>query len=115
MHLTRGSVGVTRNSEVLGIQGKRKTVPRNVPQGTGIGGMLSKLAIPSFVYEGVEPGFAEHDLEEYDKVAERIAWSRSLDCVRKAFKSELDLERLWEDHLNCKCVFIDVLVDADVV
>jgi hypothetical protein len=101
VHLAGGTVGVTRNAEVLGLQGKRRTVTKNIPTGNGTGGML-KLAYPSYTYEDVEPGFAEHDLEEYDKLAERIAWSRSLDCVRKAFKSEVDLEKVWEDHINRK-------------
>jgi hypothetical protein len=101
VHLAGGTVGVTRNAEFLGLQGKRRTVTKNIPAGTGTGGLL-KLAYPSYTYDDVEPGFAEHDLEEYDKLAERIAWSRSLDTVRKAFKSEVDLEKVWEDHLNRK-------------
>jgi hypothetical protein len=99
VHLAGGTVGVTRNAEVLGIQGKRRTHTKNVPAGTGTGGML-KLAYPSYTYEDVEPGFAEHDLGEYDTLSERIAWSRSLDCVRKAFKSEVDIEKTWEEHLK---------------
>jgi len=102
VHLAGAEVGVTRNAEVLGIQGKRKTTRKSVPQGLGTGGLL-KLAWPAYAYEGVEPGFAEHDLEEYNRIAEGVAWARSLDCLRKAFGAEVDLERNWEEHINCEC------------
>ncbi|KAF2405481.1 NTF2-like protein [Trichodelitschia bisporula] len=99
VHLAGEEVGVTRAHEVLGIQGKRRTTTKKIPSGTGTGGKL-KLAYPSYTYTGVAPGFAEHDLEEYDKVADRLAWSRSLDCLRKAFKTEVDLESVWEEHVE---------------
>lgn len=102
VHLAGHEVGVNRNPEVLGIQGKRRTVTKTIPDGTGVGGKL-KLAYPSYTYEGAEPGFAEHDLEEYDKVSARLAWSRSLDTVRKAFRAEVDLEKVWEEHLEREC------------
>jgi hypothetical protein len=101
VHLAGESVGVTRTREVLGIQGKRRTLTKQIPHGTGTGGLL-KLAYPSYTYDGAEPGFAEHDLEEYERVAARIAWARSLDCVRKAFRSEVDLEKVWEEHIGRK-------------
>jgi hypothetical protein len=102
VHLAGEEVGVTRTQEVLGIQGKRKTVRKSIPEGTGTSGFIKKLAYPSYTYDGVEPGFAEHDLEEYDKVASRIAWTRSLDMVRKAFHAEVDLEKIWDNHVECK-------------
>jgi hypothetical protein len=98
VHLAGGTVGVTRAAEFLGLQGKRRTVNKTIPQGTGTGGKLH-LAYPSYTYEEVEPGFAEHDLEEYDRGAARLAWSRSLQCVRGAFGVEVDLEGIWEEHL----------------
>jgi len=84
VHLAGGVVGVRRNPEVLGIQGKRKTYRRKVGPGIGTGGFM-KLGYPAYTYEGVESGFAESDLDEYDKVAERVAWSRSLATIRKGF------------------------------
>jgi dienelactone hydrolase len=102
VHLAGHSVGVTRNPEVLGIQGKRRTVTKTIPHGTGTGGSLRKLAYPSYTYEGAEPGFAEHDLEEYRRVEARLAWSRSLKTLRDAFGAEVDLERVWEDHVERK-------------
>jgi hypothetical protein len=101
VHLAGSEVGVTRAPEVLGIQGKRRTVTRTVPKGSIPGGRL-KLAYPSYSYEDAEPGFAEHDLEEWDKIASRLSWGRSLDTVRKAFKVEVDLERVWEEHIECE-------------
>jgi hypothetical protein len=51
-----------------------------------------------FTYEGVLPGFAERDLEEFESVAAGLAWSRTLGVLRKAFGVEGDLERVWEEH-----------------
>jgi hypothetical protein len=99
VHLAGHEIDVNRNREVLGIQGKRRKTTKTIPAGTGIGGSL-KLAYPSYTYEGAEPGFAEHDLDEYNKIAAGLAWSRSLDCVRKAFRAEVDLEKVWEQHVE---------------
>lgn len=97
VHLAGQAVGVYRYPEVLGIQGKKRTVSKKLPKGTEAGGLLN-LGYPSYKYADVDPGFAEHDLEEYDKVAARLSWGRSLDAVRKAFGAEADLERIWEEH-----------------
>jgi hypothetical protein len=112
VHLAGDKVGVTRNAELLGLQGKRRTVIRDIPKGQGLGGMLD-LAWPSYEYDGVQPGFAEQDLDEYDRVAERLAWTRSLDCVRKAFKTEVELERTWED--KCNGLFVRALLAAESI
>ena len=56
-------------------------------------------AFPNYVYTAVKPGFAEHDLEEYDKVAASLAWTRTLGIVRKAFKIDVDNEKIWEQHV----------------
>ncbi|KAH6872694.1 dienelactone hydrolase [Alternaria rosae] len=104
VHLAEGTsgnditVGVTRRPEVLGIQGKRRTVQKRVTHGIGAGGLQDKILYPCFTYEGVDAGFAEHDLDEYDAVADAIAWSRSLSTVRKGFSAEVDLERVWEEN-----------------
>jgi hypothetical protein len=73
-------------------------VQKRVTHGIGAGGLQDKMAYPCFTYEGVDPGFAEHDLEQYDAVADAIAWSRSLSVVRKGFSAEVDLERVWETN-----------------
>lgn len=56
-------------------------------------------AFNSYVYADSVPGFAEHDLDEYDKVSEGLAWTRTLGAVRKGFKIEVDLETVWEEHV----------------
>ncbi|KAH7109825.1 hypothetical protein B0J11DRAFT_233591 [Dendryphion nanum] len=104
VHLAQGNnpaeatIGVTRRPEVLGIQGRRRTVQKRITPGIGTGGLQSKLQYPMYTYEGVEVGFAEHDLDEYDAVADALAWSRSLSVVRRGFGAEVDLERVWEEN-----------------
>lgn len=84
VHLCGDSIGVRRNPEVLGIQGKRKTVRKRLDPGLGIGGEL-KLSYACYVYPDVDPGFAESDLEEFDLAATEVAWERSLRVVRRGF------------------------------
>ena len=91
VHLAGSEIGVTRNSEVLGIQGKRKTVRKRVDPGEGYGGSL-KLGFKAYTYEGSEPGFAEHDLDEYDPIAEAVAFTRSLATLQKGFRLEPNVE-----------------------
>lgn len=54
----------------------------------------------SFKYDDTVEGFAEHDLDEYDKTAARISWSRTLGILRRAFSMETswDLEAIWDNH-----------------
>lgn len=104
VHLAQGTgeaedtVGVQRRPEVLGIQGRRKIVQKRITPGIGTGGLQAKIPYPCYTYEGVDAGFAEHDLDEYDGVADALAWSRSLSMVRRGFGAEVDLERVWEEH-----------------
>lgn len=105
VHLAQGSgddetIGVVRQPEVLGIQAKKRTVTKRVTPGIGAGGLLEKMKYPAYTYEGVDPGFAEHDLDQYDAVADAIAWSRSLSIVRRGFGAEVNLERPWEDNVE---------------
>ena len=53
---------------------------------------------PSYRYPDTESGFAEHDLDEYDKIAERLAWSRTLGLLREGFGMTTDLESIWDNH-----------------
>ncbi|OBT66592.1 hypothetical protein VE03_03928 [Pseudogymnoascus sp. 23342-1-I1] len=54
---------------------------------------------PNFNYDGTNPGFDEEDNDEYDRIASGLAWSRVLDCVRRGFRIDVDLEGIWERHL----------------
>jgi len=88
------------------MQHQRRTMTKRVSEDLETGGRL-KLACPTYNYDDVKPGFAEYDLDEYDKVASRISWSRSLDTVRAAFNIEVDLEKIWEDHVELEFVTRD--------
>jgi len=61
----------------------------------------------TYTYEQSLPGFAEEDLEEYDKVSARLAWSRALGMMREGFGVTVDLEQVWEDHLALEFVTKD--------
>ncbi|KZF24532.1 NTF2-like protein [Xylona heveae TC161] len=54
----------------------------------------------SYTYYHVQNGFAEHNKPQFDAVSASLAWSRTLGQIRKGFKIEVDLERVWEGHLN---------------
>ncbi|KAI1367247.1 hypothetical protein F5Y08DRAFT_83483 [Xylaria arbuscula] len=105
VHLTGDEVGVVSHSQIVGIQGKRKVVRRSVERsgvvGVTIGGSGKKPAYPCYWYDAV-PGFTEGDLEEYDKIAAGVAWSRSLDTVRTAFRMDVELEGVVEKNLEGK-------------
>ncbi|KAK4612016.1 hypothetical protein CLAFUW4_13320 [Fulvia fulva] len=91
VHLAGTKIGVQKHPEVLGIQGKAKTVQKRIDPGVGYGEWLH-LAFKAYTYSGVQPGFAESDLEEYDPVADGVAFTRSIATVRKGFRLENDIE-----------------------
>lgn len=100
VHLAGSEVGVRRNPEVLGIQGpKKKTVQKRIDPGEGHGGSL-KLGYQAYTYHGSESGFAEHDLDEYDPIAESIAFTRSLATLRKAFRIESTIESVRDEFVS---------------
>ena len=99
VHLPVGAeVGVTKQSQMVGIQGKRRTRKKRVDAGVGTGGKL-QLAYPSYTYQA-EAGFAEHDVEEFDGICADLAWSRSLTTARKVFGIDPDLELVLERNLQ---------------
>lgn len=89
---------MTKQTQMIGIQGKRRTTRKKVEAGIGTGGSL-RLAFPSYTYHA-EPGFAEHDMEEYNRICAELAWSRSLATARKAFGIDPDLELVLENHIQ---------------
>lgn len=100
VHLAGAEVGVQRQTEVLGIQGKVKTTQKKLSPGPGYGEPLA-LSFQAYSYTGAEPGFAECDLDEYDPVAERLAFTRSLTTLRRAFRIEpTTLEALRDDLVD---------------
>jgi hypothetical protein len=48
--------------------------------------------VPTYNYPGVEDGFAEHDLDQFNSISTNLAWSRSLRIVRRGFKQDSNLE-----------------------
>ncbi|KAI8214468.1 hypothetical protein K4K52_000951 [Colletotrichum sp. SAR 10_76] len=93
-------IGITKRSQMVGIQGKRRTTRKKVESGIGTGGTL-KLAYPTYTYDAA-PGFAEHDLDDFDKICAELAWSRSLTAARKAFNTYADLELVLEENVQGK-------------
>lgn len=83
VHLAGSEVGLVKHSQMVGIQGKRRVVKRVLDPGIGVG-KINKFAYESYTYNA-DPGFAEHDIEEYDKISADLAWGRSLSVARKAF------------------------------
>lgn len=62
-------------------------------------------AVPNcrhYFYLDAEKGFAETTLDSYDKVAAGLSWSRTLATLRKGFEFEVDLEKVWEEHVARK-------------
>ncbi|KAK4978482.1 hypothetical protein LTR28_005344 [Elasticomyces elasticus] len=41
-----------------------------------------------------------HDRDAHDKIADRLAWTRCLATVRKGFGAEVELEKIWEEHVE---------------
>jgi len=101
VHLAGEDVGVVKQSQMVGIQGKRHVTRKKVDRGLGTGGSLN-LAYPAYRYEA-QPGFAEHDLEEYDRVCAELAWSRSLAAAREAFQIDPELEMVLEKNIHGEC------------
>lgn len=71
MHLAGHNVDMTTTPTVLGLQGKRRRQTKQINPGIGTGERLN-IAYPAYTYEHVQPGFAEYDLDEYDKLAADI-------------------------------------------
>ncbi|KFX99815.1 hypothetical protein O988_03638 [Pseudogymnoascus sp. VKM F-3808] len=64
---------------------------------------------PHFTYEGAHPGFDELENSTYNRIASGLAWSRALDCVRRGFGIDVDLEGIWERHLAHEFVTRDAV------
>lgn len=101
VHLAAGEeIGVIRQSQMVGIQGKRRVSRTTIEGGPGTGGKLH-LAYQSYTYDA-DPGFAERDLDEYDGICAELAWTRSVAAARRAFSKYADLEQTMEDNMDGK-------------
>lgn len=93
------TVDVTTIPTLVGLQGKKKRRTRQINPGMGTGERLN-IGHTAYTYEYVQPGFAEHDLDEYDRLACDLAFSRTLQVLRRGFNKDIDLEERWEEHLE---------------
>ncbi|ORY59253.1 dienelactone hydrolase [Pseudomassariella vexata] len=100
VHLPFGEVGVVKQSQLVGFQGKKRFGKRTIDQGVGIGGSLN-IAYPAYSYDA-EPGFAEHDMDEFDQVSAELAWSRTLATAKKTFGMDSRLEAVVENNMHAK-------------
>ncbi|KAI1173229.1 hypothetical protein F4777DRAFT_558497 [Nemania sp. FL0916] len=104
VHAAGEEIGVVMRSQIVGIQGKQRVVGRAL-RGAGVGGRAlvgdAMCAFPCYWYKA-PAGFAEGDLDEYDAIAADLAWSRSLDTVRKALGVEMEVEGAVEKNLEGK-------------
>ncbi|KAM0429990.1 hypothetical protein ACHAPT_005996 [Fusarium lateritium] len=101
VHLAAGEeVGVVKQSQMVGIQGKKRTRRNKIGSGLGTGGKLN-LAYPSYTYNA-QRGFAEHDMEEFDGISADLAWSRSLAAARRVFGINPDLELVLDNNMQSK-------------
>jgi len=101
VHLAGDDVGVVKRAQMAGIQGKERTRQRQIDAGLGVGGKLPGIKYPAYSYNA-EPGFAEHDLKEYEPVSADLAWTRSLTAVNKAFQIDNDLESIVDTNIHAK-------------
>ncbi|KAK3628817.1 hypothetical protein LTR56_018436 [Elasticomyces elasticus] len=92
VHLAGKEVDMMHQKEALGIQGKLVPVKKDIEPGPGYGECVP-MNYRTYTYAGAEPGFAERDLEEFDAIAEDVAFTRSLETVRRALRWETEVER----------------------
>ncbi|KAI2614779.1 uncharacterized protein GGS25DRAFT_517633 [Hypoxylon fragiforme] len=101
VHLSSGEqVGIVKQTQLVGIQGKKRVDKRTIERGMGVGGML-QMGYPSYTYDAT-PGFAERDLDVFNRVSAELAWSRSLAEARRAFRKDVDLEKVVEKNVEGK-------------
>ncbi|ROW15753.1 hypothetical protein VPNG_02129 [Cytospora leucostoma] len=84
VHLAGGEVGVVKHSQLAGVEGKRRVVKKDLEKVPGQG-QVGDVVYTCYKYDA-EPGFAESDLDVYDRESAALAWNRSLAAVRRAFK-----------------------------
>ncbi|KAI1852675.1 hypothetical protein JX265_003164 [Neoarthrinium moseri] len=100
VHLAGDEVGVVKRSQMVGIQGKKRVTRKAIDRGMGTGGLV-RMAYTAFSYDA-EPGFAEEDLDEYDKIMADLAWDRSLATARRAFRWDTNVMGVVEENMESK-------------
>ncbi|KAL4762050.1 dienelactone hydrolase [Aspergillus foveolatus] len=100
-HLAGDTIDVVTTPTLLGLQGKKKRSTRRINPGIGTGELLD-IGHRAYTYSDAQPGFAEVDLDEYHRLDADLAFTRTLEVLRKAYGREGDLEQPWEEHLQGK-------------
>ncbi|OJJ55685.1 hypothetical protein ASPSYDRAFT_34590 [Aspergillus sydowii CBS 593.65] len=100
-HLAGEAIDVITIPTVLGLQGKKKRSTRQINPGIGVGEQL-EIGHRAYTYSESEPGFAEVDQDEYNRLDADLAFTRSLEVLRRAYGQDRDLEKPWEEHLQGK-------------
>lgn len=59
-------------------------------------------------YPDVRPGFAETSCQTYDRISAGLAYSRTLDLLRRTIGPRIDLEDIWTEHMLYEFVEKDV-------
>jgi hypothetical protein len=98
-HLAGDTIDVVTTPTLLGLQGKKKRSTRRINPGIGTGELLD-IGHRAYTYSDAQPGFAEVDLDEYHRLDADLAFTRTLEVLRKAYGREGDLEQPWEEHLQ---------------
>ncbi|KAL4932356.1 dienelactone hydrolase [Aspergillus undulatus] len=100
-HLAGDVIDVTTTPTMLGLQGKKKRHTRQINPGIGTGEQFD-IGHRSYTYSGSQPGFAEVDIDEYNRLDADLAFTRTLEVLRRAYGQDRDLEKPWEEHLQGK-------------
>ncbi|RDW67228.1 dienelactone hydrolase [Aspergillus mulundensis] len=100
-HLAGDTIDVVTTPTLLGLQGKKKVSRRQINPGIGTGELLD-IGHRAYTYSDAEPGFAEVDLDEYHRLDADLAFSRTLDVLRRSYGREGDLVKPLEEHLQGK-------------
>ncbi|KAL4804018.1 hypothetical protein BDV18DRAFT_143686 [Aspergillus unguis] len=100
-HLAGDVIDVVTTPTVLGLQGKKKKTTRRIDPGIGTGELLD-IGHRAYTYSDAQPGFAEVDLDEYHSLDADLAFTRSLEVLRRAYGRDGDLEKSYEEHLQGK-------------
>lgn len=61
---------------------------------------FAPAGVKSYHYKNALVGFAERDLDTWDGVAGGLSWTRTIGCLRRGFKKEIDLEPFKEEYSN---------------
>ncbi|KAJ5887436.1 hypothetical protein N7495_007477 [Penicillium taxi] len=102
VHLVGTQVQVVTYPTTLGLQGRQRRRTRHLDPGIGTSERLN-WAYPAYTY-WAESGFAEENVDAYNHLSASLAWTRTLQALRKGFSRDADgdLEKLVDKHQEAK-------------